>query len=135
MKTLTITLFDLVGRIRQRHSHVRLAQMLLSITSPVLSNIIFSLIPWAPSWHIDEGWTALDSALAQLVTSHPELRVVFGFDVQLPPCPCDHENIALETTLRQNLPLFLAQHGIGEVAMLQPGVFDMHVHDGRVLRL
>lgn len=67
--------------------------------------------------HIDKTFTAIDHALAQLSRVHPGLKVLFDFNIRLPPRPYNEMDFELEFELRKSLPLFLAQRGDGELRM------------------
>lgn len=134
LKTLNIVSFDFLSNINGPRDFTPLVTALSTVTpSSALCTIIFTRIPWAPSWRMDaEGWSALDAVLVNLAQSHPKLRVTFSFNTQLPPCPRSAKSLVLETALKEHLPSFLAQNGYAEVTMTQrPDVIYGH----RVIKL
>ena len=108
LKTLNIVSFDFLSNINGPRDFTPLVTALSTVTpSSALCTIIFTRIPWAPSWRMDaEGWSALDAVLVNLAQSHPKLRVTFSFHTQLPPCPHSAKALALEVALRNHLPSF-----------------------------
>ena len=118
LRALHIMSLRLLDEVGGTMTHAPLAQMLSKITSPVLSSITFTQLRWIPSWEPDdEGWSALDSALAKLFKLSPSLRVSFMFVSWDTLHPDYEETVFLENTLRNNLSTFLMQGGWAEVAV------------------